>query len=364
MITVAYDPQIFLLQKRGGISRYFVELIKAFQENPDFGVNPVLIDSKVLNEYAISDLAALGAHDGFGFLQPWRELLQTVSRNTSDAKWDIVHHTFYLAPFLAKYGNVKRISTLHDMIPELCKENKWLPNKHFQKKRYLEKSNAIISVSNSTLTFANEYYSFELETKSTVVHHGITRDFGNTTQIRNTQKIPYVLFVGNRTGYKQGATLIKAFSRLVDIDSLNLIFVGGGEFLKSEMNLIVDLSLQNRVSQIDANDEELSVLYRNALAFIMPSLYEGFGLPALEAMAAGCPVILSDASALSEVGGAAALYFPSGDESSLAGRIREVVTSSELRNSMSKSGINHVEGFSWKKCAQETASVYRRTLGR
>lgn len=362
MITVAYDPQIFLLQKRGGISRYFVELIRTFKQNPDFGINPVLINSKVLNEYALSDLAELGTHDGSGFLEPWRELLNSASRDCSDKNWDLVHHTFYLAPFLFKYGNVKRVSTLHDMIPEMCNESRFLPNKHFQKKSYLKKSNAVISVSNATLNLAKEHYSFEIQAKSSVVHHGIHLDFWNVAQHGSKCNAPYVLFVGNRSGYKHGATLIKAFSRLLDLNSLNLLFVGGGKLLQAEVDLVDKLGLRDRVSQIDANDYELSDLYKNAQVFVMPSICEGFGLPVLEAMASGCPVIVSDDSALLEVAGSAAQYFTRGEESSLAAKIREVVTDGELRDAMIESGIYRVKSFSWQKCAQETASVYRHAL--
>jgi glycosyltransferase involved in cell wall biosynthesis len=363
MITVAYDPQIFLMQKRGGISRYFVELIKAFQQNPEIGINPVLINSKVMNEYALSDLQKLGAIDGSGMLQPWRELLLSLTKPATKQDWDIVHHTFYLGPFLLKYGKVKRISTLHDMIPELERPKRLLPNEHFQKERYLERSDAIISVSTSTLSMAKEYYPFDIESKSTVVHHGISNNFMGTQEVTITREGRYILFVGNRGGYKQGTLLIEALSLLTGLYDLNLLFVGGGKFSESELDFISKLNLDKRVSQEEANDRELKEIYRQAQVFVMPSLYEGFGMPVLEAMAARCPVLLSNTSSLPEVAGEAARYFTPGDVNSLANEIHKIILEDNVRPSMAEAGSQQVLNFSWAKCAQETAYAYRKTLG-
>ena len=117
--------------------------------------------------------------------------------------------------------------------------------------------------------------------------------------------------------------------------------------------------MNSRVSQVEANDIELNEIYLQAELYVMPSLYEGFGLPALEAMAANCPVLLSNTSSLPEVGGIAARYFNAGDKDSLATAMREILTNDELRRSMTVAGANQIKKFSWNKCAEETASAYR-----
>ncbi|MCX6403730.1 MAG: glycosyltransferase, partial [Actinobacteria bacterium] len=126
--------------------------------------------------------------------------------------------------------------------------------------------------------------------------------------------------------------------------------------------LISKLELTERVSQEDASDSGLADIYRQAEVYVMPSLYEGFGLPALEAMAVNCPVLLSSTSSLPEVGGDAAHYFSAGSRSSLSEAIREIVSSPDLKLSMKGAGSIQAKKFSWEKCAQETANGYRFAL--
>ena len=361
MITVAYDPQIFLMQKRGGISRYFVELIKAFQQNPELGINPVLINNKVMNEHALSDLQKLGAIDGSGILQPWRELFFSITKPSNDKDWDIVHHTFYRKNFLSKYRNFTQAVTLYDMIPEITKAKGRFGNPHLAKEEYLRNCDLIFSISNSASADAKRIYRLpNLQTHLTYLAHSQT--FSLELDINRVRNSKYVLFVGNRDGYKQGNLLIEAFASLTDLEDLNLIFVGGGKFSESEQKLISKLELNHRVSQEYASDSELSEIYRQAELYVMPSLYEGFGLPALEAMAVNCPVLLSNTSSLPEVGGDAARYFVAGDEGSLAEEIREIVTHSNVRKALVEAGKIQVSRFSWEKCAQETANAYRLAL--
>ena len=358
MITVAYDPQIFLMQRRGGISRYFVELIKSFKQNPELGVNPVLINANVINEYAISDLKGLGVHDCSRVLQPWRELLLSLIKPTTENDWDIVHHTFYQKNFLKKYNSYVQAITLYDMIPEITNAKGRFGNPHLAKEMYLKNCDLILSISNSASEDAKRIYDLpNLQTHLTYLAQSET--FAAESEIRNPRKDKYILFVGNREGYKQGNVLIDAFSIFKDLNELNLLFVGGGKFSSAELELVAKLGLNDRVLQVEANDTELNEIYAQAQLYVMPSLYEGFGLPALEAMAANCPVLLSNTSSLPEVGGTAARYFNAGDKDSLATAMREILTKDELRISMKVAGANQVKKFSWNKCAEETANAYR-----
>lgn len=361
MITVAYDPQIFLMQKRGGISRYFVELIKTYRQNPDLGINPVLINSNVTNEYAISDLQELGVHDCSGVLQPWRALLLSMITPTAENNWDIVHHTFYQKNFLKKYRSYVQAVTLYDMIPEITNAKGRFGNPHLSKELYLTNCEVIFSISESASADAKRIYDLpNLQTHLTYLAQSNT--FSADSEIRNTRQDKYVLFVGNREGYKQGVVLIEAFSMIRDLTEINLLFIGGGKFSSTELALISSLNLSDRVSQVEANDIELNDIYTQAELYVMPSLYEGFGLPALEAMAANCAVLLSNTSSLPEVGGMAARYFKAGDKDSLATAMREILTNYELRQSMKVAGANQVKEFSWTKCAEQTATAYRAAI--
>lgn len=362
MITVAYDPQIFLMQRRGGISRYFVELIKSFHENPDLGINPVLINSNVINEHAISGLQGLGVRDCSGVLQPWRELMFSLIKPTAENDWDIVHHTFYQKNFLKKYQAHVQAVTLYDMIPEMTNAKGRFENPHLAKEMYIKNCDVVFSISNSASEDAKRIYDLPiLQTHLTYLAPSNT--FSTDSGIRTTRQSKYVVFVGNREGYKQGKILIEAFSKIKDLDELDLRFVGGGKFSSTELEMITKLGLSKRVSQVEANDIELNDIYSQAELYVMPSLYEGFGLPALEAMAANCPVLLSNTSSLPEVGGDAARYFSAGDKDSLATAMREILTNDELRQSMKVAGANQVKEFSWTKCAEQTATAYEAAIG-
>ena len=361
MLTVAYDPQIFLMQRRGGISRYFVELIKSFKQNPDIGINPVLINSNVINEYAISDLQEFGVNDCRGILQPWRELLLSLVKPTNKNDWDIVHHTFYQQNFFNKYRSYVQAVTLYDMIPEITNAKGRFGNPHLAKEKYLKNCDVIFSISKSASEDARRIYDLpNLETYLTYLAQSNT--FLPDVKIRKPKQEKYILFVGNRDGYKQGGTLIEAFSMLNDLNDISLLFVGGGQFSLAELDLIAKLNLTGRVSQIEANDIELNDIYNQAELYVMPSLYEGFGLPALEAMSSGCPVLLSRTSSLPEVGGKAAHYFTAGDRNDLSNAIGEILTNADLRQAMSKAGTAQTIHFSWKKCAEETANGYKAAL--
>ena len=149
MITVAYDPQIFLMQRHGGISRYFVELIKEFKSNPDLGINPVLMNPNVINEYAISDLWEFGVNDCSGLLQPWRELFLSLTARKKSPEWDVVHHTFYQKNFFKKYRSHLQAVTLYDMIPEITNTRGRFGNPHLAKEIYLKNCDLIFSISKS-----------------------------------------------------------------------------------------------------------------------------------------------------------------------------------------------------------------------
>ncbi len=110
-------------------------------------------------------------------------------------------------------------------------------------------------------------------------------------------------------------------------------------------------------------DAQLEVLYQEARAYVFPSLYEGFGLPPLEAMAKGCPVISSDRASLPEVLGSAALYFNPEDEIQIITKIREVLNDENLRSNLIESGLEQAKKYNWWECARQTLAVYKQALG-
>jgi glycosyltransferase involved in cell wall biosynthesis len=167
----------------------------------------------------------------------------------------------------------------------------------------------------------------------------------------------YILFVGTLQPRKNIAKLVEAFSK-IDKD-IQLVIVGKKGWLYEEiLSAPAKYNVEEKVKFLDfVTDEELPDLYKNALCFVLPSLYEGFGLPVLEAMKNGCPVITSNVSSLPEAGGDAAEYFDPENVDEIAKKIEKVIADKKLREEMIKKGYQQVKKFSWEKTAKDTLKV-------
>ena len=172
----------------------------------------------------------------------------------------------------------------------------------------------------------------------------------------------YVLFVGTLQPRKNIVRLIEAFSKLEN-KKINLVIVGKkGWMYKEILDAPRKFNVQDRVKFLDfVSDEDLAQIYKNALCFVLCSLYEGFGLPVLEAMKYGCPVVTSNVSSLPEAGGDAAIYVNPLDVDDIAKNLELIINPSadgeKLRKELIKKGYEQVKKFSWEKTARETLSV-------
>ncbi len=171
---------------------------------------------------------------------------------------------------------------------------------------------------------------------------------------------PYFLYVGQRSGYKNFARLLNAYASLPRIrNEFDLISFGTNAFTPQEKEAIHSLGLDPmRVRHLSGDDASLAYLYRKATAFVYPSLYEGFGLPPLEAMSLGCPVLCSNTSSMPEVVGDAGLFFDPLDSEAIRQAMESVASSLELRRDLISRGTQRVKSFSYDRCAAETLAVY------
>lgn len=170
----------------------------------------------------------------------------------------------------------------------------------------------------------------------------------------------YVLFVGTLQPRKNITRLIEAFSYVAGSQKdLELLVVGKkGWLFQDIMAAPRKYNVESKVKFLEfVTNEELSLLYQNASLFVLPSLYEGFGLPVIEAMANGCPVVISNVSSLPEAGGDAALYVDPNDPNDIAEKIKLVLTNESLRDQLIKKGYKQANKFSWEKTAKETLKV-------
>ncbi len=233
------------------------------------------------------------------------------------------------------------------------------------------KASKIITISKSTKNDIIKAYSVS-EDKVVVVYPGIKKvssiEYSVLSMDRLKEKYgikgDYILFVGTLQPRKNIVRLVEAFSRLrtknlgIKTD-LELVIVGKkGWMYEDILNAPKKLGITDRVKFLDSvSDEDLPSFYKNALCFVLPSLYEGFGLPVLEAMKYGCPVLTSNVSSLPEAGGDAALYFnPQGVED-IAKNLESIIQNPELRKELIKKGYEQVKKFSWEKTAKETLQV-------
>ncbi|HSX09825.1 MAG TPA: glycosyltransferase family 1 protein [Candidatus Saccharimonadales bacterium] len=175
----------------------------------------------------------------------------------------------------------------------------------------------------------------------------------------------YILFVGTLQPRKNIARLIEAFSLLKDkdhkIQDLQLIVIGKkGWQYEDILEAPQKFGVENSVKFLEnIQDDELNVFYKHALCYVLPSLYEGFGLPVLEAMQRNCPVVTSNVSSLPEAGGDAALYVDPNNVDDIAKKIEKVITDKKLRDEMIEKGKKQVQKFSWEKAAKETLEVLK-----
>lgn len=308
--------------------------------------------------------------------KPWRmsALLAHFVRISQDwlfPQIDLFHATDHLLPRLSE---VKSVFTLHDLVFRFYPETHKLLNRWFltlMMPRFLQAADAVIAVSEWTKKDAIELYGLD-EDKVSVIYEGVNPLFRPASQetisaLRQKYGIlnKFILSVGTIEPRKNLTSLVEAYRSLKDQDpELQLVIAGKkGWLYEGFFRRLRELGLEDDVIFPGfISDEDLPPLYSAADLFVLPSLYEGFGLPVLEAMACGTPVITSNASSLPEVAGEAALLVDPHDIGALIRAARAVLDGEELRSELRAKGPKQAARFSWEKAARETLVVYTSLL--
>lgn len=362
-MRLAFDEQIFAAQHYGGISRLFAELSKQFLSDDSLGVELLPLDAPIVNRYLLDDpllrqrlrvseagssIAALGRY--FTHTRPRTRV-------------DVVHNTFYLPHGLAGYPGARRVVTVHDMIPEFLPRTRRRLDFVTLKKRYVMSADHVICVSQATRAdLLRAYGSFSAPIS--VVHHGVDPVFQPAAPPVRGLPSRYVLFVGNRGQYKDADVLMRAFAILHRaVEEVSLVFVGGGGFTTRERKQLTSLGIDGVTAQVSLPDAQMPGAYAHALVCVFPSRFEGFGLPALEAMACGTPAVLARSTSLPEVGGDAAAYFTPGSAEELADVVRDLLDDDARRMSLAAAGIERARGFTWGAAARATTDIYKTLVG-
>jgi Glycosyltransferase len=277
-------------------------------------------------------------------------------------KYDIFHPTYY-DPYFLKYLKTKPyVLTVYDMIHELFPDMFEGDPTALQKKKVIECATKIIAISDNTKSDIIRFYDINPKKIEVIPLASSLQISTPDCSLNLPQK--YILFVGNRGVYKNFAFFINSISSLLYTEKdLYLVCAGGGAFSDAELCFLEDLKIKMKVLHRPIiNDCTLSQLYRNAILFAFPSLYEGFGIPVLEAFSCGCPVAASNCSSLPEVGGEAVKYFDPKNSDSIQQVVEEIVHNDSLQDSLRLRGYERLKLFSWEKTALNTKKVYDNLL--
>ncbi len=363
-MRIAYDHQIFSLQPYGGISRYFAELAAALARTKH---DVQIIAPAHLNRHLQQSEArrlVRGAYLGLqfrekaGFFKNLNGLLSPIA--WIGVRADIVHETYYSQRAHGK--GRRRVITVYDMIHELFPEQFDARDKTVEiKGRAIRRADHIICISENTRRDLERVLGIP-RSRTTVIHLSPPPLTSLAPSPRYARR--YLLYVGPREGYKNFSTLVRAFGASSTLrEACEIVAFGGGPLREAEHALLRMCGVESKVRHVRGDDAVLARHYHDAVALVYPSLYEGFGIPPLEAMGYGCPVVCSNASSLPEVVGDAAFMFEPTSVEALQTALERVVCDPELRDELRAQGKQRVREFSWTRCAKETAAVYERTLG-
>lgn len=368
-MRIILDPQIYNLQRYGGISRYYTEVFTLLAKDKNVTIitplnnsTNIYFNNSVLNSFKQNIYGIIIKY--FKKIKLYQRLkIQYIAnlnfeKRLISAKYDLFIPTYYDVNFLKYIGSKPFVLTVYDMIHELFPE--YFTNSEVLVKNKLllmEKATRIIAVSENTKKDILKLYPHINESKIDVIYHGASIKIKNN--IENILPDKYILFVGNRSIYKNFLFFINSISNLLkNEENLFLVCAGGGNFTNAENEYISRLGLKNKILFKSFVDDELGYFYKHAECFVFPSQYEGFGIPVLESMICGCPVVLGNHSSFPEVAGDAGVYFELNNSDDLVEKINTLIKNKSVREYFSKKGIEQAKKFSWEKAALECITVY------
>jgi glycosyltransferase involved in cell wall biosynthesis len=370
---VFFDEQAFLMQRAGGISRYITSIATELSKT---GEIDVCIFGGLHRNVHLRETTAHSSLAIHGLLRkdPWRinSLCASASRIWRRSLFRklrrqyrtlIFHPSYYeVDPILASQADAT-VVTFHDMIPE------WLATKRPSEKASrlptIKKNAADLAtliLANSEATKDDILSSYPGLEKPVLVTH-LASDLSEDQVI--SHPLPaivsdsYFLMVGNRGGYKRGDSTIRAFAHLSKSNpGINLVAFGGEETLPEEQALLRGHGLMDRWHHVRGNDALLASCYKHATALVYPSEFEGFGLPVLEAMSMGCPVITSTKKSIPEVGGESVLYVDPDNIPEISETMKLLLKVPDKRTNSINLGLERSKKFTWQKTALKTLESY------
>ncbi|MEG4030904.1 MULTISPECIES: FkbM family methyltransferase [unclassified Microcoleus] len=350
--TILIDG-VFFQHNNTGIARVWKSLWQEWA-NTNFAQNIIILDRNgTAPKIPGIRYRTIPLYD-YGDTDRDRAMLQQIC---DEEKADLFISTYYTTPI-----STPSVFMAYDMIPELMGQNIGHPEWR-EKHNGIRHAWAYITISENTARDLVKVFPHIPSSSVAVAHCGIDANFSPADReeisgFKSKYSItkPYFLLVGERVGwhgYKNGILFFKAFSQLANKFDFDIVCAGGKPILEPELELYCS---GNTVHTLQLSDSELRAAYSGASVLVYPSKYEGFGLPVLEAMACGCPVITSPNGSIPEVAGQAAVYVNGDDVIGLVNALREI-QKPNIRNSLIAAGLEQANKFSWSKMAATVSSL-------
>ena len=358
-MKVFFDYAIFTLQRFGGVSNYIVNLVENFSDQVEPSIISLFYKNHYLKNSHFGD--KLFFYNRAGPLIKYINKINKIYFNYKLRKKNpnIIHLTYFNEKNFYT-SKAKVVITEYDLIKEKFYSEKYQDQIEYKRKLF-EKADQIICISNNTKKDMQNEYSID-DSKIAVVHLSVNKN--KNFRERSINIRPFILYVGSRQRYKNFNNTIKAFARSSILKSnFDFVCFGGGNFLKTEEDLFKSLLInRDRIHYFEGDELDLNFFYRKARIFIFPSLYEGFGIPLLEAMNMECPVLCSNSSCFPEIVGDAAVLFDPTDIESIKFKMEKSIYDDQLLLNLKKKGNINLNNYSWKKCADETEKLYKKII--
>lgn len=359
-MNLIFDNIIFSLQQSGGISVYWHEIISRIINQK--GLNSIFIEEGNLYGNIFRkelEIDKINLCDNDTKFPKYLSRYRTINLNVQDSTF-IFHSTYYrtLSKAVKKNNNVKEVVTVHDFTYEHFSKGlkKWVHC--YQKKKAISAADVIICISENTKKDLLYFFPEFLFKDIRVIYNGVSDDYFVIKELKsNLETKPYFLFVGSRASYKNFDFSIKAIAQT---EKYGLKIVGS-KLNQKELRMLDELLPERWELLTNIENTKLNELYNNAFALIYPSSYEGFGIPLLEAMMAGCPFIAFKNSSIPEVAGDAGVLM---DKLEISFFNEAVSTISSKREEIIKMGFEQAKKFSWEKCYKEIMNVYKELINK
>lgn len=356
-MNIGIDGNEANVRQQVGVSVYTHQLLHYFQQMAtDKLVFTIYLRDKPLEH--MPDTTPHFRYKVVGPKQLWSQIALPVHLFTN-SKPDVFFSPAHYAP---RISPVPTVVTIHDL-SYFYYPHEFLKKDLYQLKNWtkysVDRARKVITVSKHTKYDLIKFYSVP-ENKIAVIHNGFEKNLPAGKSSKLGTNDPYILYVGTLQPRKNINTLIRAFAQYVtQFPKYKLIITGKKGWLYEEIFQEVQrLGLEDKVIfKGHVTDVELANLYTHAFCFVMPSLYEGFGIPILEAMSYESPVISSNTAALPEVGGEACLYFDPVHIDQLVEQLMLLTEDKKLRRELIQKGKEQIRKFSWQKCAKETLDI-------